>query len=60
MAAKLTRLTHGIALQLHLLVGSCIICSSRSRWILPRTYFDHELQEVVQVTSLATLFSERA
>jgi hypothetical protein len=31
MAAKLTRLTHKIAIQLRLLAGSCTICSSRSR-----------------------------
>jgi len=31
MAAKLTRLTHKIAVQLHLLTESCIICSYRSR-----------------------------
>jgi len=31
MAAKLTRLTHKIAIQLHLAAGSCTICSSRSR-----------------------------
>jgi predicted short-subunit dehydrogenase-like oxidoreductase (DUF2520 family) len=31
MAAKLTRLTHKIAIQLHLLAESCIICSSHSR-----------------------------
>jgi hypothetical protein len=31
MAAKLTRLTHRIAIQLHLGVESCTICSSRSR-----------------------------
>jgi hypothetical protein len=31
MAAKLTRLTHKIAIQLHLVAESCIICSSRSR-----------------------------
>jgi len=31
MAAKLTRLTHRIALQLHSVAESCIICSSRSR-----------------------------
>jgi hypothetical protein len=30
MAAKLTRLTHKIAIQLHLVAESCIICSSRS------------------------------
>jgi hypothetical protein len=32
MAAKLTRLTHRIAIQLHLVAESYIICSSRSRW----------------------------
>jgi hypothetical protein len=31
MAAELTRLTHKIAIQLHLVAESCIICSSRSR-----------------------------
>jgi hypothetical protein len=31
MAAKLTRLTHKIAIQLHLVTESCTICSSRSR-----------------------------
>jgi len=31
MAAKLTRLSHKIAIQLYLVAQSCIICSSRSR-----------------------------
>jgi len=31
MAAKLTKLTHKIAIQLHLVPGNCTICSSRSR-----------------------------
>jgi hypothetical protein len=31
MAAKLARLTHKIAIQLHLVAESCNICSSRSR-----------------------------
>jgi hypothetical protein len=31
MAAKLTRLTHKIAIQLRLVAESCIICSSRCR-----------------------------
>jgi len=31
MEAKLTRLTHTIAIQLHLLAESCTICSSCSR-----------------------------
>jgi hypothetical protein len=30
MVAKLTRLTHKIAIQLHLVAESCTICSSRS------------------------------
>jgi hypothetical protein len=30
MAAKLARLTHKIAIQLHLVAESCTICSSRS------------------------------
>jgi len=43
MAAKLTRLTHKVAIQLHLVAKSRTICSSRSRrpagnfWIHPRT-----------------------
>jgi len=32
MAAKLTTLTHKIAIRLHLAVESCTICSSSSRW----------------------------
>jgi len=31
MAAKLTRLTHKIAIQLYLMTDNCTICSSRSR-----------------------------
>jgi hypothetical protein len=31
MAVKLTRMTHKIAMQLHLVAESCTICSSRSR-----------------------------
>jgi hypothetical protein len=31
MVAKLTRLTHNIAIQLYLVVESCTICNSRSR-----------------------------
>jgi hypothetical protein len=44
MTAKLTKLTHKIAIQLHLVAKICIICISRSRrpvwklWIHPRTY----------------------
>jgi len=31
MTAKFTRLTHKIAIQLHLMAVSCTTCSSRSR-----------------------------
>jgi len=31
MAAKLTRLTHKIEIQLYLVIESCTICSSRAR-----------------------------
>jgi len=34
MAAKLIRLTHIIAIQLHLVAESCIICNHRSRKLL--------------------------
>jgi len=42
MEAKLTRLTHKIAMKLHLVAESCTFCSSRSSgqsrnfWIHPR------------------------
>jgi hypothetical protein len=42
MAATITRLTHKVAIQLHLVAESCTICSSGSRgqsgnfWIHPR------------------------
>jgi len=32
MAAKRTRLTHRLAIQLHLVAESCTICSSCSGW----------------------------
>jgi len=32
MVAKLTRLTHKVAIQLHLVAESCTIFSSCSRW----------------------------
>jgi hypothetical protein len=39
MAAKLTRLTHKIAIQLHLVAESCTICSSRSRWPVRKLFY---------------------
>jgi hypothetical protein len=32
MMAKLTRLTHKIVIQLHLVAECCTVCSSHSRW----------------------------
>jgi len=49
MAAKLTRMSHQIVIQLHLVAECCTICSSRSRWpvrnlwIHPRIHFVWEL-----------------
>jgi hypothetical protein len=37
-AAKLTELTHKIAIQLRLVAESCIICSSRSKAASPETF----------------------
>jgi hypothetical protein len=51
MVAKLTRLTHKIAIQLHLVADSCTICSSRSRWPV-RKFLDTP-------TYLTTLFQRR-
>jgi hypothetical protein len=55
MEAKLTRLTHKIAVQLRLVAESCIICSSRSRrpvrnfWIYPPIYISvHYIIIIVQ------------
>jgi hypothetical protein len=36
MVAKLTRLTHKIAIQLHLVADSCTICSSHSRQLVKK------------------------
>jgi len=36
MAAKLTRMTHKIAMQLHLLAENYTICSSHSRQPVPK------------------------
>jgi hypothetical protein len=43
MAAKLTRLTHKIAIQLHLVAESCTICSSRSRRPVQKLLDTHSL-----------------
>jgi len=36
MVAKLTKLTHKIAVQLHLVAESCTICYFCSRWPVPK------------------------
>jgi len=36
MAAELTRLTHKIVTQLHLVAESCTICISHSRWLVQK------------------------
>jgi len=38
MAAKLTRLTHSIAIQLYLVAESCTICSFRLQAASPETF----------------------
>jgi len=52
MAAKLTRLTHKIAIYLHVVAESCTICSSRSwrpvRKILDTPSYDTELVQCPQ------------
>jgi hypothetical protein len=49
IAAKLTRLTHKIAIQLHLVAESCTICSSRSRW---------PVRKLLDTLSYATIYLE--
>jgi len=38
MVVKLTRLTHKILIQLHLVAESCTICSSCSSWAVQKLY----------------------
>jgi hypothetical protein len=50
MAEKLTRMTHKIAIQLHLVAESCTICSSRSRrpvrnfWVHTHTFHENVIR----------------
>jgi hypothetical protein len=53
MAAKLTRLTHKIAIQLHLVAESCTVCSSRCRWPVQKlldtpSYVNNERDEAIK------------
>jgi hypothetical protein len=43
MAAKLTRPTHKIAIQLHLVAEICTICTSRSRRLVRKLFWIHPL-----------------
>jgi hypothetical protein len=61
MAAKLTRLTHKIAIQLHLVAESCNICSSRSRRPV-RKFLDtlpYNSDREIQVSDAARYFRGR-
>jgi len=49
MAAKLTRLLHRLAMQLHLVAESCAICSFRSR---------RPVRKLLETPSYVTLFKE--
>jgi len=45
MAAKLTSLTHKLAMQLHLVAESCTICSSCSRWPVRKFWLHPRVHE---------------
>jgi hypothetical protein len=47
--AKLSRLTHKIAIQLHLVAESCTICSSRSKWPV-RQLLDTPSYGIIKIT----------
>jgi hypothetical protein len=59
MAAKLTRLTHKIAIQLHLAEESCTICSSRARQpvrkLLDTLSYIHEHDGIIRLQRTRTL-----
>jgi hypothetical protein len=50
MVAKLTRLTHKIVMQLHLVAESCSICSSRSRRLVRKLSWSDTVQSALQNT----------
>jgi hypothetical protein len=56
MTAKLTMLTHKIAIQLHLVVENCTICSSRSKVASPET-FGYALVKMKSVYEVITLLT---
>jgi choline-glycine betaine transporter len=59
MVAKLTRLTHNIAIQLQLVAESCTICSSRSRRSV-RKLLDTLSYMVCVLCSVLSLWALRA
>jgi hypothetical protein len=57
MTAKITRLTHKITIQLHLVTESCTIYSSRSRWPV-RKFLDTPSYEASVEKKYAVRISE--
>jgi hypothetical protein len=55
MAAKLTRLTHKIAIQMHVVAESCAICSSRSRRPVRKLLVTHPRIEAKKFTNFTML-----
>jgi hypothetical protein len=54
MAAKLTRMTHEIAIQLHLVAQNCTICSSRSRRLVRKLLDTPSYMLSFQLVSVST------
>jgi hypothetical protein len=63
MVAKVTRLTHRIAIQLHLMVESCTICSSRSRRpvrkLLDTPSYAQLIQDAATVVAVSYYFYQK-
>jgi hypothetical protein len=59
MAAKLIRLTHKIAIQLHLVAESCTVCSSSSRRPVRKLLNIHPVCSVVSQTKLQNVLQFR-
>jgi hypothetical protein len=57
MAAKLTRLTHKIAIQLHLVAESCTVCSSRSRRPVPKLLDTPSYMRTIRYYNIFTCLS---
>jgi hypothetical protein len=59
MVAKLTRLAHKIAIQLHLVAKSCTICSSRSRWQSGNFWIHRRVRGCLENRVLRRLFEPK-